>query len=327
MNIPLKRWPAEWEKHQSTWMIYPCRTEVWTNGIDTAQQAFAQVVNQISEYEKVNLLILKEHIASAQKKLSGAVEIFETSLDDSWARDTGPIWIKEGEALTALDFQFNAWGNKFDSHQNDQAIAKFITKNSQSSYQKIDMVLEGGSVHSNGQGILLTTKECLLNQNRNPLLTQYEIEKNLKNALGAEQVIWLEKGIVGDLDTDGHIDNIACFIDQGTVLTQTAENNSENFDIYQQNKQIILSHSLELIEIPEPQPRYNHGLRLPLSYVNFYILNGAIIMPQFGCSQDDIAFQTIKDFYSDRTVHAIDANEILIGGGGIHCITMQEPAL
>ncbi|NVK23196.1 MAG: agmatine deiminase family protein [Kangiellaceae bacterium] len=320
-----RRWPAEWEPHSATWMAWPCRTEIWTNGLDKAQQAFANVANAIAEYEPLNMLVKPEHIETARKKLSSTIKLIETNIDDSWTRDTAPIWIEEDGKALALDFQFNAWGNKFSPYDNDQKIAQRIIEQTGDDSQVIDIILEGGAVHSDGQGTILTTKECLLNPNRNPHLSQQQIEEMLFDTLGAKQIIWLEKGVFGDVDTDGHIDNIACFSEPGILISQSCDERSENYLIYQRNREIINQHQHRLIQIPEPEARYEDGQRMPLSYINFYIANNLLVVPAFACKQDDSAKQILQDMFPSRDVVQIDANEILIGGGGIHCITMQQP--
>ena len=322
-----RRWPAEWETHQATWMAWPCRTEIWTNGLEKAQLAFAEVANTIADYEPLFMLVKPEHKAFATKKLSSSVTLVEMAIDDSWTRDTAPIWIEENRQAVALDFQFNAWGNKFSPYDNDAKVAENIIKYTGCQSRQFDMVLEGGAVHSNGKGILLTTKECLLNTNRNPSLTQQQIEATLLEQFGAERVVWLDKGVTGDVDTDGHIDNIACFVDEDMVISQNCNKLSENYSIYEENRAILKEHNIKLVEISEPEARYEDGLRAPLSYINFYIANDAIIMPSFGCKQDDEAKSVLTDLFPHRSVHQIDANEILVGGGGIHCITMQQPKI
>ncbi|MET1255099.1 agmatine deiminase family protein [Aliikangiella maris] len=318
-------WPAEWEPHTCSWMMFPCRTAIWSHGLETAHKVFSQVANQISEYEPVKMLILPEHLAKAKKYLSSAIELINCSLDDSWARDTSPIWVTQNNQLIAKDFLFNGWGEQFVPHDKDRKIAQFIAQYEKVTCQSVDMVLEGGAVHSNGNGLLLTTKECLLHPNRNPTLSQQDIEQQLKLELGVEQIIWLERGIVGDVDTNGHVDNIACFVNPSTILTQKTLVLGENTEIYHLNKQVINEHGLSLVEIPEPEAKYQSGERIPLSYINFYIINNAVIMPAFGCKQDDSAYQMMVDLFPERKIHMIDANEILVGGGGIHCITMQQP--
>lgn len=332
----IRRWPAEWEPHKTTWMAWPCRQEIWTHGIEKAQLAFAEAANTISEFEPVQMLMRAEDVAVAQKLLSSDIELHYYALDDSWARDIAPLWVEEslsdGENASntplALDFLFNAWGNKFNPYAHDAKVAEYIALLSQTKREEHDFVLEGGAIHGNGVGTLLTTEECLLHQNRNPRLDKSTIEQRLLQAFGAKEIIWLKQGLAGDVDTDGHIDNIACFVDEKTIITQsTADTNSENYNIYADNKAIIRETGLELVEIAEPEPRYGDGVRVPLSYINYYIANDLVLLPSFGCKQDEQAFSIMKDLYPSRQIKQIDANEILVGGGGIHCITMQQPLI
>ncbi|AOE49759.1 agmatine deiminase family protein [Kangiella sediminilitoris] len=323
-----RRWPAEWEPHKATWMAWPCRQSIWINGLETAQRAFAEVANTISESEPVCMLIRKEHLRFAKKILSENVEVFEYPLDDSWARDFSPIWISHEEKAKALRFMFNAWGEKFYPYANDAGVADFIIDKVGDPFSEQNFVLEGGAIHGNGAGTLMTTEECLLNPNRNPAISKQALENRLLEVFGAEKMIWLPQGLYGDEDTDGHVDNIACFIDEHRVLSQRVNHSdSENADIYNNNSGVIKDHGFELIEIHEPEPRYYNGKRLPLSYINFYVANEQIIIPSFGCSQDDEARSLIQELFPKRTVSQVNANEIIIGGGGIHCITMQQPAI
>lgn len=323
-----RRWPAEWEPHQATWMAWPCRKEIWSNGLEKAQRAFAEVANTIAEFEPVHMLINAEDAEFAQKVLSSDIELHHYALDDSWARDISPIWIEHDQRPLALNFLFNAWGNKFEPYSYDAKASEHISQLAESRVELHDLILEGGAVHGNGNGTLLTTEECLLHKNRNPRLSKADIEQRLLAAFGADNIIWLKKGIVGDTDTDGHIDNIACFVDEKTILSQTTDDTgSENHRIYQDNRAIIKESGMDLLEIPEPQARYVDGARVPLSYINYYIANDLVLLPAFGCKQDQAALATLKDLYPKRIVKQIEANEIVVGGGGIHCITMQQPLI
>ncbi|WP_223668903.1 agmatine deiminase family protein [Kangiella shandongensis] len=323
-----KRWPAEWEPHKATWMAWPCRKEIWLHGLEVAQRAFANVANAISESEPVKMLVRPEHAAFAGKILSSNVKLIEYRLDDSWARDFSPLWIINNDQAEALNFTFNAWGEKFAPYEQDAKVADFIIKQSSSQFTAYDFVLEGGAIHGNGAGVLMTTEECLLNPNRNPGMSKSAIEKKLLDAFGGREIIWLERGLFGDEDTDGHIDNIACFVDSHTILSQkVSQPNSENDIIYDKNRRIIQDHGFDLIEIHEPESRYLNGQRMPLSYINYYVANEQVIIPAFGCIQDDEAKSIIQGLFPERSVTQLNANEITIGGGGIHCITMQQPAI
>lgn len=330
----LQRLPGEWETHEATWITWPCRLSVWTDYPATCK-AYANVINAIAEHEPVYLLVNPEHIAIAKKLCTAHHVTFIDAIraDDSWSRDTSPIFLTDDKQLTATCWQFNAWGEKFFPYDNDAKLSKNIAQYLGINSIEIPMVLEGGSIHSNGQGTLLTTQECLLNQNRNPHFTQNDIEAQLKKNLHAEQVIWLDRGLDGDVDTDGHIDNTACFINANTIMIQSCNDPQDpNFATFQKNK-AILNHSTDmhgkpftLHEIPQPPRSFLDGARVPLSYINFYFANNAIILPTFDFRRtDDCAKQIFQDIFPNRTITPVHALPILHGGGGIHCITMQQP--
>ena len=337
MSNATRRLPAEWEPHRACWMAWPCRQEIWRHGLEEAGLAFARVANAISEFEPVHMLVPEGQQHSARRQLSAAIEQIPVPLNDSWTRDTAPIWVRHDGSLTSLDFRFNAWGDKFHPFDADADLARRIHEHASQDqdklgYEAVDLVLEGGAIHSDGHGTLLTTRECLLNSNRNPGLSEVEIETQLRDLFGIDTFIWLDKGLFGDTDTDGHIDNIACFARPGTVITQsTDDHDSENFPIYHDNRITLheardaRDRDIEIVSIPEPEARYLDGQRMPLSYINFYLANGAVIMPGFGSPQDDAALQILKEQFPARDVVQLPALEIVLGGGGIHCITMQQP--
>lgn len=333
-STKISRLPGEWEPHAATWITWPCRLSVWPDYAATCR-AYAQVINAVAETERVYLITNPEHKAIAQKLCSAHnVTFIDTfSADDSWSRDTSPLFIIENNTLRATCWQFNAWGEKFSPYDRDAALSQHIVQYLNMPSISIPMILEGGSVHSNGEGTLLTTKECLLNTNRNPKLTQENIEANLKKHLHADKVIWLNRGLDGDVDTDGHIDNAACFIDEYRILIQSCDDqNDPNFHYFQENKAILQestdSHGKSFIihEIPQPPRSFINDERVPLSYINFYFANEIIILPTFESPKtDDVAKQIFHDIFPDRTIISVPAWPILQGGGGIHCITMQQP--
>lgn len=333
-STKISRLPGEWEPHAATWITWPCRLSVWPDYAATCR-AYAQVINAVAETEPVYLITNPEHKAIAQKLCSVQnVTFIDTfSADDSWSRDTSPLFIIENNTLRATCWQFNAWGEKFSPYDRDAALSEHIAQYLKIPSITIPMILEGGSVHSNGQGTLLTTKECLLNPNRNPKLTQENIEENLKKHLHANKVIWLNRGIDGDVDTDGHIDNAACFIDENRILIQSCDDqNDPNFHSFKENKAILLENTdahgkpFVIHEIPQPSRSFIDHERVPLSYINFYFANEIIILPTFDSPKtDDVAEQIFHDLFPNRTIIPVPAWPILQGGGGIHCITMQQP--
>jgi agmatine deiminase len=328
----MKRLPAEWEKHESTWITWPCRLSIWPDYAKTCQ-AYADVVNAVAQCEPVNLIINPEQLNLA-KKLCTAHQvnfIDSFSANDSWSRDTSPIFLTNDNQLIATCWQFNAWGNKFPDYALDAELSQKIAQYLAIKNTPKNMVLEGGSIHTNGEGTLLVTKECLLNKNRNPHLTQMEIEKQLKETLSINHIIWLENGLDGDVDTDGHIDNTACFVDKQSIMIQSCTDQDDpNYKNFIINKKILkastIGNALTVHEIPQPPRSYIHGARVPLSYINFYFANDAIILPTFDTKKEDnYAEGMFKEIFPQRTIMPVSAWPILQGGGGIHCITMQQP--
>ena len=268
---------------------------------------------------------------SALKLLDQSVEILKTPIDDAWCRDTGAIFLlNDKNQLAGVDSDFNCWGYKENFEQDDK-VAKFMINNSNATYFKNNMVLEGGSIHVNGNGTLITTEQCLLHENRNPNLSKNEIENNLKEYFGVTKIIWLKYGT--DEGTNGHIDNVACFSDQNTVLAMTCSDKDDTYhDLLSENLDILKSsvdqdnNPLKIVEVEMSKKRFIPGDDEPSSYINFYIANSAIILPIFG---DDVADQNamkiIKEQFPNRQIECLNGHDILMGGGNIHCITQQQP--
>jgi agmatine deiminase len=254
-------------------------------------------------------------------------------LDDSWMRDSGPSFIIDGRGgLAGVDWRFNAWGDKFLPYDRDALVAERLLERLSVRRYAAPLVLEGGSIHVDGEGTLLTSEECLLHPNRNPELDRTAIEELLRRYLGVKAFVWLGQGLDKD-DTDGHVDNIACFVRPGVVMAVTCDDPADpNHAILQDNLARLgktrdaRGRALEIIELPLPrEPRYLDGQRLALSYVNFYIANGGIVMESFGDANDAQAREIVSKAFSDRQVVQVPALDILAGGGGIHCITQQQP--
>jgi len=330
------RMPAEWEKHRGTWLSYPHNPDTFFEKIDNVREKYVEMIYWVSKGEEVHINVNDEEMENDLKKRlekypdldKNKIFIHKFPTNDAWCRDHGAIFVKdENNNLIALDFKFNAWGNKYP-HDLDDQIPQKMAEYLKIPSIKIDMVLEGGSIDVNGEGLLLTTESCLLNPNRNPNLSKEEIEQNLKKYLGVEKILWLKDGIVGD-DTDGHVDDITRFVDKDTVITVVEENkNDENYEPLKENLQRLKSFKeiKNIITLPMPEPVYYKGDRLPASYANFYISNYAVIVPIFNCEQDKIALQTIQSIFKDRKVIGIEANDIVVGLGTFHCLTQQIPA-
>jgi agmatine deiminase len=349
--------PDEWEPHSQTWMVWPERPDNWRLGAKPAQAAFAAVAQAIARFEPVTVCVSAGQYANARARLAqGDIRVLELSNDDAWVRDTGPTFVinDDGE-LRGVDWTFNAWGG-FEGglyapwNRDDQVAAKILEIERCARYRTEGFVLEGGAIHVDGEGTLLTTEECLLNPNRNPQLTRGEIEAVLHAHLAVEQVIWLPHGLYND-ETDGHVDNFCCFVRPGEVLLAwTDDERDPNWSrcraalaVLEQTRdargRLLTVHRMP---IPGPlhaseeecagvdwvggsQPR-DPSIRLAGSYINFLIVNGGIIAPSFGDPHDAGAEAILKRLFPEREVVMVPGREILLGGGNIHCITQQQPA-
>jgi agmatine deiminase len=323
--------PAEWQPHTRCWMAFPCNTAIWRNGLEVAQRNFADVVRAILEFEPVSLLVRPEHRDFAFQLCGSQVEYHDYPLDDSWMRDFGPTFVVDGAGgLAGIDWQFNGWGKY--PHQRDRHVARFILDQLGLPRIEAPLVLEGGSIHVDGDGTVLTTEQCLLHPNRNPQLARDEIEALVLEHLGAQQMLWLGQGIADD-DTDGHIDELSCFTAPGVVLTLV---NSDRDDIDYRPLQENLARlreardakgrKLDVVAVEQPAVVECDGRRLSQSYVNFYIANGGIVMPAFNDPKRDAAARaTLQDLFPTRKVLQVPAQQLAVGGGNIHCITQQQP--
>ncbi len=331
MPAPAGFWmPAEWTPHAACWMGWPCRAETFGD-CRAARAAFAETARAIAEFEPVLMIARPEDAAEARRMLGCAADILEWPLDDSWLRDSGPTFLKNADGeIAGVDWKFNAWGEKYSPFQNDDETAARVLEYACARRFAAPLVMEGGAFHADGEGAILTTEQCLLNPNRNPSLSREEIETLLCAYLGAQKIIWL-KGDSRDAETDGHADNIACFAAPGIVLAMEDEDGgdcAENIRRLQQAED-ARGRKLEIIKLPRPKVRYR-GEDLLASYINFYFANGAVILPSFGVAEDAAAKSILSDIFPDRKIvqlpNAKTAIEILKGGGGIHCITQQQPA-
>ena len=341
MNTPTQAnfyMPAEWHPHECCWMQWPTEffpinaTSSWSHfDLDKGRLAWANVANAISRFEKLKMIVHPNDYKSALNLLDKNIEILQTPIDDAWCRDTGAIFLlNEKNQLGGVDSDFNCWGYKENFEQDDK-VAKFMINEANAKYFKNDMVLEGGSIHVNGQGTLITTEQCLLHENRNPHLSKDDIENNLKKFFGVTKIIWLKHGT--DEGTNGHIDNVACFSDTGTILAMTCSDKEDTYyDLLSENLEILKTSvdqdnkPLNIVELEMSKKRLIPNDDEPSSYINFYIANDAIIFPIFG---DDVADQNamniIKSQFPNRQIVCLDGHDILMGGGNIHCITQQQP--
>ncbi|MDR3053028.1 MAG: agmatine deiminase [Coriobacteriales bacterium] len=349
------RMPGEFEPHAGTWILWPERPDNWRLGAKPAQQAFVDVAAAIAAFEPVTVGVSAAQYDNAAAALPANVRVVELSNNDSWVRDCGPTFVKNAAGdVRGIDWEFNAWGGLVDGlyfpwDKDDQVARKICEIERACSYRTTGFVLEGGSIHVDGEGTLYTTEECLLSEGRNPGLTREEIEETLRQYLAIEKVIWLKNGIYLD-ETNGHVDNICCVVRPGVVLLAwTDDTDDPQYEISAQNLEILQNttdakgRAIEVIKLPLPKPILItaqeaggvdavegtlprcEGDRLAASYVNFYIANGAIIAPCFDDPNDAVAAQVLAEAFPDRKVVQVYAREILLGGGNIHCITQQQP--
>ena len=328
--------PAEWTSHARTWMAWPCRLEAWgsAEGMLLGRVGYAGVARAISGFEKITMAVRPQDREEAQFACGKGIDFLEVELDDSWTRDIGPLFVTdEKDAVAGVHWRFNAWGNKYHGYDADSAFGRRVLEALDMRRYEAPMILEGGSVSVDGRGTLLTTEQCLLNPNRNPGLTRQQIEERLALFLGVRKIVWLGEGLDDD-ETDGHVDNIACFAGQGRVLVHMPEDpQSANYRVMRDNVARLRAardasgNAFNIIELPEPARRERHdGRRLEMSYVNFYFANYGIVMPSFDDPADETAAAIMTQLFPERRIVQTPASDIAQGGGGIHCITQQQPA-
>lgn len=327
------RMPAEWQPHARCWMAWPCNEAIWPNGMDSARRNFAAVLRAILEFEPVALLVRPQDRAEAYRLCGEQVEYWEYPVDDSWMRDFGPTFVVGDDgALAGLNWTFNGWGKY--PHDNDQHVAKHVLDRLGVPCIDVPLVLEGGAIHVDGEGTVLTTEQCLLHPNRNPTLGKDEIEAQVLEQLGATTMIWLQQGLKDD-DTDGHIDEIACFVKPGVVLALVGSDSSDVDYAPLQNNLGILREAvdargrkLDVITLEQPELVYKGDLRLSQSYINFYIANDGVVMPAFGDRhRDEQARGVLSEIFTQHKILQVPARELAYGGGNIHCITQQQPLI
>jgi agmatine deiminase len=308
-------------------MGWPCRVQLWGETIAQARADYAAVANAVAAFEPVTMIANPgADAAAARAACSAAVEIAELPLDDSWLRDCGPIYsYGDDGARIALHFGFNAWGEKFAPWDRDAEVGRLIAEQLGDAVVRAPIVLEGGSIVTDGQGTLLTTEQCLLNPNRNPSLSREQLEQVLRDQLGVQRILWLGLGLVEDRDTDGHVDLIAAFTRPGHVLLQTVAQDNPNFESCSANRTRLRDAGIEVTELPFLPYAELAGETIAASYLNFYICNRAVIVPVAGATTDEQALAIIAAAYPDREVVPVPGLVLAYGGGGPHCITQQVP--
>lgn len=314
-----------------TLVAWPQREEAWRGAtIEEARDSHTEVVAAIADFEPVMLVVSPEHADSARRRVpAGNVEILEAPIDDSWLRDSGPIIVTGGGRRAGIDFVFNGWGEAFHPFDKDAAVAALILDRLGIERISSELVLEGGSIAVNGSGTLVTTEQCLLDPTRNPDLDRAAIEAELGSRLGVENFIWLDQGLVEDGDTDGHVDNICAFVDEDTVLLQTVPEGDPNFENARTNAERLQSAGIEVVELDLLPRIQRDGDPIVVPYTNYYVANDALIVPVSGSDpdMDAQALELLGRLYPGREAVGIDGRTLALGGGGIHCITQQIPAV
>jgi agmatine deiminase len=336
------RFPAEWEKHAATWLSYPHNEASWPGKIHTIYPYYHDFIRRVSEGERVNINItgpdMETVVLHALEEAGVRMESVKLHIlptNDAWCRDHGPAFVINPDAeipKAIVNWKYNGWGGKYPADL-DTTIPERIGNILQLPVFFPGIVMEGGSIDVNGHGTLLTTTSCLLNPNRNPALSQAEIEIYLIDFYGVEQVLWLGKGIEGD-DTDGHVDDLTRFVNEDTVITVVEPNKADaNHLPLQKNLQtlkkmrLLNGKQLNIIELPMPEPLYYEGQRLPVSYANFYIANAGVMVPVFRSKNDQKALDILAKCFPDRPVIGLDSVEIIWGLGSWHCLSQQEPEI
>ncbi len=330
------RMPAEWEWHDATWLAWPKDPLTFPPEIiGRVEQAYVQICRELASGEKVNLLVDDQNTEGHVRELVGDdpnILLHKIRTADVWMRDYGPIFVKNG-GLAATKWLFNAWGNKYEELLPDNEAGMEVARSTHAKVFEPGIVMEGGSLDVDGRGNCLTTEQCLLNSNRNPHLGKASIEKYLEGYLGATNVIWLKRGIVGD-DTDGHVDDLARFVGEGAIVCMVAEDlEDENHDALHENLLALRGATdangdgFRLVPIPMPRKKVGGAERLPASYANFYIGNSVVLVPTFDDPNDGVALSTLSELFPTRKVVGIDCEALVYGFGGIHCVTQQQPAV
>ena len=321
-NVPL----PEWAPHEAVWIGFPSDSTLWEDDLSPAQAevaAFAAAVHADGAGEAVWLVAADEIAAAEARRLAPFATVIVEPFGDVWLRDTGAILVGSGAARRAQGFGFNGWGGKYEL-AGDESIGQRLAAAAGLPYTRADWILEGGAIDGDGSGTFLTTEQCLLNPSRNPGFGRFEVEQRLAGDLGATRVVWLGDGLEND-HTDGHVDNIARFVAPGRVAIPEAVEDDPNAPAYADAAEILLDADLEVVAIPSPGLVERDGEMIPASYMNFYIGNAAVVVPQYGAPNDAAAVEALQEIFPDRRVVGLRADHLLTGGGSFHCISQQVP--
>ena len=318
----------EWAPHEAVWIGFPSDPELWLGDLEPAQEevaAFASAIHADGKGEAVWLVASHPDAGERARKLAPFASIVVEPFGDIWLRDTGPIIVGSGKERRAQGFRFNGWGAKYDL-PGDGTIGERLAGHSGFSYAQAGWILEGGAIDHDGSGTVVTTEQCLLNPNRNPKMAREDVEQALAGDLGFERVIWLGEGLAND-HTDGHVDNLARFVAPGRVAIPTPASDDVNIAVYRDAARRLRSTGLDVVTLPSPGTiKGEDGDIIPASYMNFYIGNAAVVVPQYGAPNDRSAVDVVQALFPDRKAVGLRADHILTGGGSFHCISQQVPA-
>ncbi len=325
--------PAEWAPHARCWMAWPCREALWGQHLEAAREVTAEIARAIVQHEPVTMIARPELTASVSLLCGPGIAVLPMPQDDSWTRDTGPTFVTDGTGRVAgVDWRFNGWGEVYEDYAQDARMAQRVLEHLDLPRYEAPLVAEGGAIQVDGEGTCLVCETSILDPRRNPGLSRDEAEARLKEHLGVERVVWLPFGLVDD-ETRGHVDNVACFARPGLVLALASDDPADaNHDGLAANLELLRAvgdargRQLEVVPILQPKARLREdGRRLTLSYINLYIANGGIVMPGFADGADKAAYRAIGQAFPDRQVTQLEVTDLVHGGGGIHCITQQQP--
>jgi agmatine deiminase len=316
----------EWAPHEAVWIGFPSDPELWLGDLKPAERevaAFAKAVHAGGRGETVRLVAAHDGAAESARALCPFAEVIVEPFGDIWLRDTGPIVVGSGKQRRAQGFRFNGWGGKYDL-PGDQDIGERLAGSAGLPFARADWILEGGAIDGDGSGTVVTTEQCLLNPNRNTL-TREETEQRLVDDLGFERVVWLGSGLLND-HTDGHVDNLARFVAPGRVAIPMAASDDPNDAVYKDASRRLNAARLDIVSLPSPgRVTGEDGDIIPASYMNFYIGNAAVVVPQYGAPNDRAAVEVVRALFPDRVAIGLRADHILTGGGSFHCISQQVP--
>ncbi|MFG3193858.1 agmatine deiminase family protein [Streptomyces omiyaensis] len=328
------RMPAEWSAHEACLMAWPVREDLWGSVLDDVKDEYAHVARAIAAFEPVTVVAPPGHGEEARARCGDGITVIELPQDDSWFRDSAPLFVLDGDGNRAgVDFRFNAWGGKHHPYDSDDRISALLLEHFGADRIASGMVLEGGAITVDGEGTLITTEQCLLHPNRNPGLTRDRIEDELKARLGVEKVIWLPYGGLLDTETDGHVDGVCAFAAPGTVVVSLPDDPDHPDHARMRANRAVLEATrdargrrLEIIEVPQTAFADMPDGEVEVSYLNYYVANGGVVVPVAGVPQDEAALAVIASAHPGREVVPVRAVAIAHGGGGVHCITQQVPA-